>query len=513
MPSTARKITVQGVPDKPFITDIWVQTSPDIQSEVLFAVTVGVSDMTLLDVAADQSGNHLKGKVYNWFKLGFADGRVGWMREDFLLIQGDFSEFGYGVVAAPTNPFTLKRQTAAAGAAPVPPPSQVENRPFLAAIVGIPSLETVNIRSGPSTTYTPPIASLKKGVRGLKVLDAKPDEKGNASAGRVYQWLKLALPDGKQGWCRDDLIEVEGDGRKLGYDLVQEPILAALLTRTEGAAPRTGVTLPTGLPDLCKGLVISQVPARVRKGQNVTHPIVTQIPPGTEVQVFNIKPQDDGGPYQWAEVQFAGQRGWSRSDNFTFKGDCETLGLVVPSGDLYPLPMKEFRWVRGFTGTDGHRGWDLAFTIGTPVFCGPQGGWVERAHRCTKCTPEKPSTIDHGIPLGDEGVYSDPGWGWGFGNHVIIRYTHSQLPPSTQTYLTNNAMHGWHLYVVYAHLNSLGVAQSNTLSKATQLGTLGNTGNSTGPHLHIEVRAWPELKMGPWLKARLLEPNVLFQQQ
>ncbi|MBN1331969.1 M23 family metallopeptidase [Candidatus Dojkabacteria bacterium] len=41
---------------------------------------------------------------------------------------------------------------------------------------------------------------------------------------------------------------------------------------------------------------------------------------------------------------------------------------------------------------------------------------------------------------------------------------------------------------VYAHLNSVSVAISDTVLQGDQIGYTGNSGNSTGPHLHFELR-------------------------
>jgi biotin carboxyl carrier protein len=40
----------------------------------------------------------------------------------------------------------------------------------------------------------------------------------------------------------------------------------------------------------------------------------------------------------------------------------------------------------------------------------------------------------------------------------------------------------------YCHLNSFTVAPGETVTGGQQVGTVGSTGNSTGPHLHLEVR-------------------------
>ena len=55
-----------------------------------------------------------------------------------------------------------------------------------------------------------------------------------------------------------------------------------------------------------------------------------------------------------------------------------------------------------------------------------------------------------------------------FGNYVIIKHKHG-------------------FYTRYAHMNSVRVKKGQYVSQGDVIGTLGNTGLSTGPHLHYEV--------------------------
>ncbi|MCR3729139.1 murein DD-endopeptidase MepM/ murein hydrolase activator NlpD [Streptomyces umbrinus] len=86
--------------------------------------------------------------------------------------------------------------------------------------------------------------------------------------------------------------------------------------------------------------------------------------------------------------------------------------------------------------------------------------------------------VDFPVPTGTSvksvgaGSVVTAGWGGSFGYQVVIR-------------------HGDGRYTQYAHLSAISVKAGQSVVTGQRIGRSGSTGNSTGPHLHFEVRTGP----------------------
>jgi murein DD-endopeptidase MepM/ murein hydrolase activator NlpD len=87
-----------------------------------------------------------------------------------------------------------------------------------------------------------------------------------------------------------------------------------------------------------------------------------------------------------------------------------------------------------------HTGMDFTAKIGTPIYA-----------------------------TGDGYVITADGSGRGYGNHVVIN-------------------HGYGYQTLYGHMSRIKIRRGQSVKRGEVIGFVGNTGTSTAPHLHYEVR-------------------------
>lgn len=135
-------------------------------------------------------------------------------------------------------------------------------------------------------------------------------------------------------------------------------------------------------------------------------------------------------------------------------------------------PLASYRYGYVYFRDTVHTGVDIPNPLGTPVLAAAPGEVV---------------WAGYGILYGRHGNTSDP-----YGLAVAIRHDYGYQ--------------GEPLYTLYAHMSQVYVTEAQRVAVGDHIGAVGNTGESTGPHLHFEVRLgrnWffntsnPELWMSP----------------
>ena len=118
-----------------------------------------------------------------------------------------------------------------------------------------------------------------------------------------------------------------------------------------------------------------------------------------------------------------------------------------------------------------HKGIDYRAAVGTPVYAAVSGVVVHAGKHVYK-----------------------KGWGFAFGIHVIV--DNAKFPDGSAG-----------LWSGYCHLSKVALAVGQKVSMGDLIGWSGNTGNSSGPHLHFQIlsqRTWNPIKhVNPkkWIEA------------
>jgi len=108
----------------------------------------------------------------------------------------------------------------------------------------------------------------------------------------------------------------------------------------------------------------------------------------------------------------------------------------------FGMPVKNsFRYTSGFGMRWGrlHAGTDMAGPVGTPIYASA------------------------------DGVVVEAGWVSGYGRLIKIK-------------------HDFGVETRYGHLSAIKVSKGQRVSRGERIGDMGNSGRSTGPHLHYEIR-------------------------
>ena len=145
-------------------------------------------------------------------------------------------------------------------------------------------------------------------------------------------------------------------------------------------------------------------------------------------------------------------------------------------------------------------------------------GWVETAGAALEAGGSAEATFAdlaqgrrYSVQFWDANAIRDPAWGYGFGNHVVLRYDWANLPTTTRNELSQRNLTGAYAYVIYGHMNRVDVQQGQQITNGTQLGVLGNTGNSTGHHLHLELHFSLSAQEYDYFNRLNLNPRIMYK--
>ncbi|GAB4577370.1 MAG: hypothetical protein Fur0022_01010 [Anaerolineales bacterium] len=222
-------------------------------------------------------------------------------------------------------------------------------------------------------------------------------------------------------------------------------------------------------------------------------------------QELNILPVD-GTYYQWAEgdnlatiASFFGvppetllEYPGNRFDLSEVTGENPQIAagtwLIIPGGrrelrDWGPPAITRNNPASASYYGSGSCGQIYEGAIGTNTFLWPT---ISRTISGYDYNPSIHPGLDIAGPEGnavfatDSGVVVYAGWSeYGYGYLIVLD-------------------HGTGWQSAYAHLSAVGVGCGQSVAQGTVIGAVGNTGNSTGPHLHFELRSELYGKVNPW---------------
>lgn len=219
---------------------------------------------------------------------------------------------------------------------------------------------------------------------------------------------------------------------------------ACQLTQIYNNQPQA--TLPPTTPTAIK-------PVDTQVSINLTTPTPTdvfQYTPTPTVQPatpeFSVTQNQEDLPKPWRPPVYPVPWIPSPQDHFYFTSPISALD-IESAYSTYPYGGVFFEDVV-------HTGIDIPGDIGTPILAAGSG---------------KVIYAGQGVYRGVDNVFDDP-----YGKAVIIEHDFSYQ--------------GEPLFTLYAHLSEILVVKGQIVDTGDQIGLLGNTGKTTGPHLHFEVR-------------------------
>lgn len=138
--------------------------------------------------------------------------------------------------------------------------------------------------------------------------------------------------------------------------------------------------------------------------------------------------------------------------------------LYVPDGVIEPEQPKYFAQAPQYANA-------IAGVRGSTTFIWPTTGIITQYPTWYHMAFDIASNSLPPVIAADTGTVTFAGCiNWGYGCHVVID-------------------HGNGYSTLYGHMSTISVGAGQAVNQGQQLGNMGSTGRSTGPHLHFEIRS------------------------
>lgn len=391
-----------------------------------------------------------------------ADGLVWWRVS--CLTTGNQRASGWMAQADPTGRLLM---TPAAGPVPTPPPPLPVAAGQFQRNQAIFAASYINVRKSPG--YVDKSGDDVVGEVAYRTPATILDGPRNADD-LVWWQIRSTTSGGQgvQGWA------AEKDAS--GMDLLTAQAPATPLPPTP--APSPGQTGPFKIGDAVANISPDPTNARRSPGYAGKPPqdVAAQIPSKTSLNLRSGPRQADD--LYWWQVSGQGIEGWmaeAAPNGVRLMGPAHIVNILrVGKPFVGNFPVTQFwggnaDFYRKFTydgvALKGHNGIDFGTPVGTQLIAADSGTILR---------------VDY-----------EPN---GFGNYILMQHRWGES--------------------VYAHLDRVHVKVDQTVNRGDVIGSSGNTGASTGPHLHFSIRINPYRRVDGWGgfadPASFMDPNELF---
>jgi|GEM_PF-1559994 len=250
----------------------------------------------------------------------------------------------------------------------------------------------------------------------------------------------------------------------------------------------------------------------IRLGPGLNFTSLAKTRGGLVFPVVGASSKDSDG-YRWINIKVGPRTGWIRNDLVSLTQQCTGFSFF-DDDDIKPPPSppptdKFARPVQGVISQgyhSRHRALDIVVNKGTRVRAAADGVVIRVVH-CTGCGEFGRENF---FPCPDW-LFRSEEWGFGYGNFLIVRHQYNAVPPAVRAEMDSNNLTNAFAYVLYAHFDRLDVSLGQIVQQGQSLGTTGNTGCSSAPHLHFELKIGrDEVVDDRWLNQIALHPSVMF---